>query len=98
MGLLANLLFLVVLFLVVYFIFNYFFNKNKYHLSPLQAGTKSKTTIKASKLPSNKTSNNYAYSVWFYVNNWQYKLTESKELLTRAEDLVQEAILIQELL
>ena len=39
-------------------------------------------TIDAKNLPNNKT-NNYAYSIWFYVNDWQYKLGKPKYLLTR---------------
>ena len=83
MGLLENLLILTVVIIIVYWVYNYF-KKDNYHLSGLQAGTKTKI-IRANKLPVNKTSNNYAYSVWFYVKDWQYKLTETKELLRRAD-------------
>jgi hypothetical protein len=82
MGLLENLLILTVVVIIVYWIYNYF-KKDNYHLSGIQAGTKSKI-IKGNKLPANKTSNNYAYSVWFYVKDWQYRLTETKELLRRS--------------
>ncbi len=81
MGLLINLLFLVVLVVVVYLLYTYFTSK-KAQLSSLQSGKKH-ITVAANKLPTNKASNNYAYSVWFYVNNWQYKLGEPKDLLTR---------------
>ena len=81
MGLLRNLLFLVVLVVVVYLLYTYFTNKRT-QLSNLQSAKKQKT-IPADKLPSNKGSNNYGYSIWFYVDNWQYKLGEPKDLLTR---------------
>jgi hypothetical protein len=82
MGVFKTIFLIVVIFLVVYLIYNYF-QSNHYHLSGLQSGTKS-TTVKASKLPVNKGSSNYAYSIWFYIDNWQYKLSSKKEILTRA--------------
>ena len=82
MGLLEKIFIITVVVVIVYWIYNYFRNDH-YHLSGIQSGTKSKI-VKAKKLPINKTSNNYAYSLWFYVKDWQYKLTDSKELLRRS--------------
>ena len=82
MAVLKTLFLIVVVFLVVYLIYH-FFTKHKYHLSGLQKGTKSKT-IHANKLPINKGSNNYAYSIWFYVNDWSYRLNQTKVLLSRS--------------
>ena len=41
-------------------------------------------TIDGTTLESNENSNNYAYSIWFYVSDWQTRLTDKKTLLTRA--------------
>jgi hypothetical protein len=84
MAVLKTLFLIVAVFLVVYLIYH-FFTKHKYHLSGLQKGTKSKT-IHANKLPVNKGSNNYAYSIWFYVNDWSYRLNETKVLLSRGDN------------
>ena len=59
-------------------------NKTSIVLSTQKSGTTA-TTVTASTLPINNTSSNYAYSIWFYVTNWQYRLTEPKILLTRAD-------------
>jgi len=84
MGLLKNVLLLIVTVFVIYLVYTYIFT-TKLHLSGLKSGTKP-VTIKASKLPSNKSSNNYAYSIWFNVDNWKYRLAEKKVLLNRGSD------------
>ena len=39
--------------------------------------------VSSSDISSNKNSNNFAYSIWFYLDDWQYRLTETKDLLVR---------------
>ena len=56
--------------------------KNKVLLSGFKSGTQ-EVTVKSSELPYNRSSNNYAYSIWFYVKDWQYRLEQSKYLLER---------------
>lgn len=73
---------LAIIIIVIGIIAYRYFSSNKTHLSNLKSG-KSAVKIKASKLPHNKGSNNFAYSIWFYVSDWQYRLTETKEILTR---------------
>ena len=75
-------LILLILVIIISVVIYSSWNKNKVLLSGFKSGTET-TSIAASKLPSNKSSNNYAYSIWFYVKNWQYKLQESKCLLRR---------------
>jgi len=84
MGLLKTVLLLIVSVFVIYLIYTYFFT-TKLHLSGLKPGT-TPITIKAAKLPSNNSSNNYAYSIWFNVNNWKHRLGEKKVLLNRGTD------------
>jgi hypothetical protein len=81
MGLIINLLLLIVIIVIIYLVYTYVFS-TKLHLSGLKSATQS-VTVDANRLPGNKTSNNYAYSIWFNVNNWQYRLTDKKILLNR---------------
>ena len=81
MNLLINIAIIIISIISIIFIYNYF-NSNKSQLSNLKSGTKS-ISIPTSKLVGNKSTSNYAYSIWFYVKNWEYRLTESKELLSR---------------
>lgn len=56
-----------------------------YTLQNLQSG-KTSTTISASDLETNGTdvpSSNFAYSVWFYVNDWNYRYGEPKVIFGR---------------
>ena len=39
--------------------------------------------IAAEKLPSSGGSNDYTFSVWLYVNNWNYKYGQEKIILVR---------------
>jgi hypothetical protein len=71
---------LIVVFLVVRYVL-----KDPNTLQGLQSG-KTASTISASTLSTvNGTSNstNFAYSVWFYVNDWNYRYGEPKVIVGR---------------
>jgi hypothetical protein len=56
-----------------------------YTLQNIQDG-KTASTIDASSLATNGTdvpSSNFAYSVWFYINNWNYRYGEDKVIFGR---------------
>ncbi len=81
MGLLGIILTVALIGFVVYAIWWLFLKKAKL-LSNCRSGTK-QLVIPAKKLHGNSHTNNYAYSVWFYVSDWSYRLSESKDLLVR---------------
>lgn len=81
MALLRTLIILAVLAVVVYVIYTFIAAKTKL-LSSCRSGTKV-LNIAAKKLHGNKDTNNYAYSIWFYVSDWSYRLSDSKTLLVR---------------
>ena len=60
-----------------------YFSKDSKTLSHLKDASKT-TTISSSKLKANKNSSNYAYSIWFYVNDWNHNLGKKKILLSRS--------------
>ena len=82
MAVIRNIILAIVIIVVVVIVYNYF-RSNKTHLSGLKSA-KNSVNIQASTLPHNKGSNNFAYSIWFYVKDWQYRLTESKDVLARS--------------
>ena len=81
MALLRMILGVALIALVIYFIWYFFLKKGKV-LSKCRSGTKV-LNIPADKLHGNSHTNNYSYSIWFYVTDWSYRLSEEKELLVR---------------
>jgi hypothetical protein len=56
-----------------------------YTLQNLQDG-KTESTINASSLATNGSdvpSSNFAYSIWFYINDWNYRYSEPKVIFGR---------------
>ena len=70
-----------IILILLYLVINYFFVKST-TLTKLQSA-KETQIIKASTIPNNHNTNNYAYSMWFYVDDWDYRLGEPKVLLSR---------------
>ena len=81
MALLNIILTVAVLAVVVYLIWYFFFKKSKL-LSRCRSGTK-QLSISPKKLHGNSHSNNYSYSIWFYVTDWSYGLEREKVLIRR---------------
>ena len=75
-----RILFIVALIGLLVYVINYLFFQQNKALSKCTPATK-KQEIKAKKLKGSHNDNNYAYSIWFYVTDWQYRLSESKDLL-----------------
>ena len=80
MGLLKNVFLVVVVLIVLYMIVSYFNPSNK--ISGLKKANIHET-ISAKSLPSGNNSHNYTYSMWFYVSNWNTRLSEKKVILQR---------------
>jgi hypothetical protein len=81
MGLLANILVIIVLIIIVYIVLKFMY-PNSLQLKNVKSGTNS-TSISASSLPNGESSN-YTYSIWFYIKNWEHRLSESKVILNRS--------------
>jgi hypothetical protein len=78
-----NLVITVVIIIgIVILLSNIFKNKNK--LSEFNDGNV-ELTLPASKIDSS-TSSNYTYSMWVYIEDWNYKYGQQKILLRRAID------------
>jgi len=74
----------IVVIVLILMLLKYIFS-DPYTLQNMQNGTTA-TTINASSLATNGTSvpsSNFAYSIWFYINNWNYRYGESKVIFGR---------------
>lgn len=74
----------VAVLLVIYFIYVYFFAKSTTKLVDIHNAQSSKT-ISGSQLPKSST-NDYTYSIWFYVNDWSYRYGEQKVIFQRMDN------------
>jgi hypothetical protein len=80
LGIVLSILIIVLIIMFLIYIF-----KDPYTLLNLQNGQNS-TTIKASSLAtngSNVPSSNFAYSIWFYINDFNYRYGEPKVIFGR---------------
>jgi hypothetical protein len=80
---LAGILFTIAVIVLIYIIIRYFFRKNN-ALSGVSSGDVMQT-FTASNLETNGTgnANNFAYSIWFYIQDWNYRYGEPKVIFGR---------------
>ena len=74
----------IVVIVLILMLLRYLFT-DPYTLQNIQDG-KTSSTISASSLATNGNdvpSSNFAYSVWFYINNWNYRYGEEKVIFGR---------------
>jgi hypothetical protein len=74
----------IVIIVLILMLLRYIF-ADPYTLQNIQDG-KTASTIQASSLATNGSgvpSSNFAYSIWFYINNWNYRYGESKVIFGR---------------
>jgi hypothetical protein len=82
MEIIQIILSVVLLIMVIYFIM-WMFSKTT-QLTKMSDGN-IQQVILANTLSNNKHSNNYTYSTWFYVNDWNYRFGEPKIILGRLD-------------
>lgn len=74
----------VVIIVLIFMLMKYVFS-DPYTLQNIQSGQTS-STISATSLATNGSdvpSSNFAYSVWFYINDWNYRYGEPKVIFGR---------------
>jgi hypothetical protein len=80
LGILITILIIVLIFMLLSYLFS-----DTYTLQEMQDG-KTMSTINATSLATNGSgipSSNFAYSVWFYVNDWNYRYGKPKVIFGR---------------
>jgi hypothetical protein len=78
-----QIILIVVLVIILIYIIMWFFSKTT-QLTKMSDGNVQQVIL-ANTLPTNKHSNNYTYSTWFFVNDWNYRFGEAKVILGRLD-------------
>jgi hypothetical protein len=79
-----SIVIIIVIIVLIFMLIKYLVS-DPYTLQGIQSG-QTTSTISATSLAtngSNVPSSNFAYSVWFYVNNWNYRYGEPKVIFGR---------------
>jgi hypothetical protein len=77
---------IVIIIVLVYYVLRYIFS-DPYTLQSIQNG-KTTTVIEASSLATTGSAadnTNFAYSIWFYINDWNYRYGDVKTIFTRTD-------------
>jgi hypothetical protein len=77
---------IVIIIVLVYFLLRYMFS-DPYTLQGIQNG-KTTATIEATSLATTGSAadnTNFAYSIWFYINDWNYRYGDVKTIFTRTD-------------
>jgi len=75
---LKTVLIVVAILLAIYLIV-WMFSSKAFKISGMQSGEK-ETIVAAADMPGNG-SNNFTYSTWFFVKDWNYRYGESKSII-----------------
>lgn len=81
----ATAIILTLVFLLLIYLLYKSFTKTTTDLSTTVTDAKTKTVITADQLPAGNNTQNYTYSIWFYVNDWNYKYGEPKIVFGRTD-------------
>ena len=80
-----TILFWIVVFVVLYLVYYYVFSD--WTSTSLYSGGNAKNAkkIDAKKLPGNPASVDFTFSVWIYINSWQYRYGNVKTIYRRID-------------
>ena len=73
----------VIIVIILYLIYTYVFKDSTSNTLYSGGNAKNPVKIEASALPGNKASVNFTYSIWIYVDNWQYRYGANKVIYSR---------------
>ncbi len=74
---------IVAVIIILYFVYTYFFSDPTVADLAGMHNAKLVKEVTADKLPGNKGSNDFTFSVWVYVNTWNYRYGQVKNILRR---------------
>ena len=73
---------LIILIILLFLLLIHYVMKDSNKLSELTSGETSQT-INSGDLPDGESSSNFTYSIWFYIDDWNYKYGNDKILFVR---------------
>ena len=68
---------------VLYLVYANIFRDNTSKNLNSGGNAKNAVTIPATKLPGNSSSVDFSFSIWIYINSWEYRYGESKTIFKR---------------
>ena len=78
---------LIILIIILFLLLIHYIMKDSNKLSDLKSA-ETLQTIYASDLPDSESSTNFTYSIWFYIDDWNYKYGDNKILFMRTANSV----------
>ena len=80
---LKKLLLIAIVVVVLYLVYTHVFLDSTSNTLYSGGNAKNEKLIPASKIPGNKNSVDFTYSLWIYIKDWQYRYGEKKVIFTR---------------
>tara|TARA_B100001121_G_C18591802_1_gene575023 strand:- start:88 stop:795 length:708 start_codon:yes stop_codon:yes gene_type:complete len=74
----------VIVVVILYLVWKYVFADNTNQSLSMGGSGKSKTLIPSDSLPGSPSSVDFTFSIWIYVDNWQYKYSKPKVIFRRS--------------
>jgi len=81
----SKIILIIVILVLIYIVIQYFLSTTSTLTSGIMPGT-TQQQISANKLTSNSSrtnASNFTYSIWFYIDDWNYRYNERKVLFGR---------------
>lgn len=78
----AKKIILIILIFILFVILIHYIMKDSNKLSDLTSAQTAQT-IESSKLTDGESSSNFTYSIWFYIDDWNYRYGDKKILFER---------------
>jgi len=75
----------VLVFVILYFVYYYIFADSTSSILYAGGSGKSAKKIDAKKIPGNPAAVDFTYSVWVYINSWQYRYGSTKTIFRRVD-------------
>ena len=80
---LRKILLWAIVIVVIYVVYTYVFLDSTSNVLYSGGNARNSTQIAASKIPGNKNSVDFTYSVWIYIKDWQYRYGDEKVIFKR---------------
>lgn len=72
----------IVVVIVLYFLYLYFFGDGKDKTLVHSQDARGQSTVSPASMPTGSSSD-YTFSIWFYVNDWNYRIGQEKVIFER---------------
>jgi hypothetical protein len=74
----------VIIVVILYLVWKYVLSDTTNQNLSMGGSAKTRRLIQANSLPGNPTSVDFTFSIWIYIDNWQYKYSKPKVIFRRS--------------